>query len=440
MTTPLVYVLVINWNGRGHLQECFGSLLESTYPNARYLLIDNGSTDDSIEYMKGQFGPEERVEILRIEKNAGWSGGNNAGIEYALGVGADYVFLLNNDTVTAPDAITHLVDAAEADRRIGALAPKILLYDNPDLLNSIGLEAALTGAAWDRGLGRMDGPQWDEVRPVAGVCGAAMFLRAEVFRETGLFAPEFEIYLDDLDLCLRIWSVGYTVQTCPTAVVRHKFSATMGEGALARRKYYLNTRNRLRVILRNFPVRHAAKVLRHYAHAEIRAIGRAVLDGEPSRVWAHVRATVSGVLYLPHAIKARAARARTKGSFWNLLCSGLHFFPGVEFPRDGWYGERSVGDRVVQPMAIRAHVRHPGGTLRVTVLQAFPHLGPVEIECSIDGQPMHRFQTDSSQTFSADIPPGNLHFKGLRIFRAEETGETFDCMGWASIYPAGGDK
>ncbi len=332
MTAPLVYVLVINWNGRAHLRECFDSLLASSHPNAKFLLVDNGSIDDSVDYMKREFGYEKRIEILRIEKNAGWSGGNNAGIEYALRAGADYIFLLNNDTATGPDAIAHLVAAAEADARIGALAPKILLYDHPQLLNSVGLDAALTGAAWDRGLGQKDGPEWNEVRSVAGVCGAAMFLRAGVLRETGLLPSDFEIYLDDLDLCLRIWSAGYTIQTCPAAVIRHKFSATMGEGKWARRKYYLNTRNRLRVILRNYPATHATRILGHYVHAECRAIGRAVLDGAFSCAWAHIRASASGLLYLPHALKARRARGGPKGSFWGLLRSDVHFFPGVEIP------------------------------------------------------------------------------------------------------------
>jgi len=288
MVEPLVYVLIINWNGREHLADCFDSLLAGTYRNCRFVLIDNNSADDSIGFVAETYD-DPRIEILALPENLGWSGGNNRGIERALKAGADYVFLLNNDTATAPDAIEQLVATGESRPECGALAPKMVLFDAPHLLNSLGIECSIIGSSWDIGIGRIDGPKWGSPRKVLGVCGGAMFIRSEALRQAGLL-PDFQIYLDDVDLCLRIWNAGYEVWNCPGAVVRHKFSATMGEGKRLRHKYYLNTRNRMRVVLRNFPVSQMHRVLPKMALGEAKSIGRGILDGDYWKLWAHTKA------------------------------------------------------------------------------------------------------------------------------------------------------
>ncbi|HIJ65701.1 MAG TPA: glycosyltransferase family 2 protein, partial [Candidatus Hydrogenedentes bacterium] len=227
MNMPLVHCFVINWNGLEHLEACFEALLAGTYENARFVLIDNASEDGSAEFVQGTYGYDPRLDIVVNASNLGWSAGNNVGLEQALDGGADYVFLLNNDTVVAPDAIERLVEMAAARPEAGALAPKMLLYDSPDIINSVGLECSVIGSTWDLGIGRLDGPHWATPRKVIGVCGGACFLRTSALRKTGLLPTGFGIYLDDLDLCLRLWDAGYEVWNCPDAVVRHKYSATM---------------------------------------------------------------------------------------------------------------------------------------------------------------------------------------------------------------------
>lgn len=433
---PLVYVLVINWNGRAHLEECFATLLESTYRNARFLLIDNASSDDSVQFVRDRFGADSRVEILECETNLGWSGGNNAGIEYARERHADYIFLLNNDTTTQSDCIEQLVSEAEKDPAVGALAPKIQMYDCPDILNSIGLEASRIGAAWDLGIGRLDGPEWNENRQVIGVCGAACFLRAEALEKTGLLPEDFEIYLDDLDLCLRLWNAGYTVHTCPEAVVRHKFSASMGQGKRAHRKYYLNTRNRLRVILRNYPASAALPIAWAYAVGECRAIGRALLNADFPRIWAHKRSWLSGILYIPAALHERSRRKRLgihTCRFWNLVRKDLSFFPGTEFPKDGWYGAIREGGKDLRPMAKAALLKHPGGALRIELMNPYPDLGALAVTVTADNAPVASLSTTAESSVTLDLPAGTLHFEADRVLKAEETGERIDIGGWLDI-------
>lgn len=335
MSNPTVHVLVINWNGLQHLDECFRSLVSSPYAEAQFVLVDNASTDGSINFVQERFGNDPRVKILPLETNRGWSGGNNAAIQRALDVNADYILLLNNDTRIAPDAIRRMVALAESEPEAGALAPKLLMFDDPRFINSIGLIASTIGAAWDRGIGEINGnPKWDEHMQVIGVCGAGFFIRSAALRKAGLLPEDFGIYLDDLDLSMRIWNAGYTVVTCPEAVIYHKFSATMGEGAQARRKYHLNTRNRARIVLRNFPANRLLAALIDFKIGEIRAVGRAVLNGEWWKVWAHLRAWFEAIAYIPAAMRDRAARKRggiDACKFWDLLVRRPQFFPGAKY-------------------------------------------------------------------------------------------------------------
>ena len=436
MAYPLVHVLVINWNGKEHLEECFESLLAGDYPNARFVLVDNASDDGSVAFVQERFGADPEVEILELAQNSGWSGGNNAGIERALADGAEYIFLLNNDTTTDTKAIGQLVKLAEEDAAIGALAPKILLYDHPFLLNSIGLDATDIGTAWDRGMGRVDGPKWGGHRPVVGVCGAAFFLRAEALRKTGLLPTDFEIYLDDLDLSLRIWNAGYEILTCPEAVVKHKFSSTMGQRTRARRKYYLNTRNRMRLIERNYPTSKLGGILFRYAVGEAKAISRAMLEGAFWRVWAHKRSWLDALIYLP---RARAERRRREEEglaecrFWDLLRTDILFFPGIELPVDGWYTPISIDGATVVPMSSEAHYDHKGGALEVTQMNPFPQLGPYLIRVLHDGEVVATLSGSERRVTTLDLAKGRIEFRAETIFEAEQTGEDFDIGGWLQL-------
>ena len=442
MKEPLVHVLVINWNGLEHLRECFDSLLAGSYANVRFVLIDNASMDGSVEFVRDNYGVDPRVDIIECPENLGWSRGNNVGIEKALEAGADYVLLLNNDTASAPDAIAKLVETAEQRPEVGALAPKMLLYDNPDIINSVGIECSIIGSSWDLGLGRLDGPRWNAPRKVLGVCGGAAFYRAEALRTAGLLPTDFDIYLDDLDLCLRIWNAGYEVWSCPKAVVRHKFSATMGRrdggGKQYRRKYYLNTRNRGRVILRNFPVSKFPLIKATYAVGEVRAVGRALLDRAPWRALAHVRSWGSVAAYVPRAIAERIRRRRAgQGTcrFWPLIRTDCMFFAGVDLPVDGWYPARQVQGRTVRPMSRRAHCNVNAGTLRLTHANCYPHIGEAYVEVCLDGQPIVELRTRGVEETVLETSGGRLELTSMRIFEAEETGEKIDVGGWIGLEP-----
>jgi len=434
MNAPLVYVIVINWNGREHLDACFHSLLESSYSNVRFLLVDNASSDGSVEHVRGRFGADSRLETLVLEQNLGWSGGNNAGIRRAIENAAEYIFLLNNDTATAPDAISLLVNAMEADPRLGALALRMVLFDQPDLLNSLGLRLSSIGAAWDIGIGRMDGPRWHAPAPVIGVCGGALFLRASVLRETGVLPEDFEIYLDDLDLCLRIWNAGYTIMSCPEAVVRHKFSATMGEGSRARYKYYLNTRNRFRILLRHFPISSMFRVVPRVMLGEARAMGRGVLSGEVWRVAAHMRAWFAALAYLPTAMRFRRSNVpRRTPTFWRLVTDTPQFCPEVVLPEQGWYPPITVNGEHLRPMARCATLDVSPGPLQVRLVNCYPALGVARIAVYAGENLLAELATESAAETSLDFPGGSLTIQAESTFYTEDTGAAHDTGAWLQV-------
>ncbi|HOC72292.1 MAG TPA: glycosyltransferase family 2 protein [Candidatus Hydrogenedentes bacterium] len=441
MTRPLTHVLVINWNGLAHLDDCFRSLTACPGDHLRFVLVDNASTDGSADFVRGRFGADPRVELLVLDRNLGWSGGNNAGIRRALEAGAAYVFLLNNDTRVCPDVFDRCLDLAGSDPKIGVVAPKMVLFDQPFVLNSVGVVCSRAGACWDVGAGRADGPRWNGTDPVLAACGGACLIRAETLRRTGLLPEEFEIYLDDVDLCVRAWDAGYTVAPCPEAVVEHKFSASMGAGERARRKYFLATRNRFYLLLRNLTPAQFLTPLPWVALGELRAVGRACLEGEGWRAWSHVRAWVSALAYIPAARRHRRER-RAAGAPPVTLALRFHlerlFCAPVTLPENGWYPPRQVDGLEVRPLSARAWVDAPPGGLRVISVNCYPALGASRVRVSAGGRDPVLLEAAQRAETWLDFSGGRLEFAAERLFSAEETGEHTDHGGWIAIVPDGG--
>lgn len=436
MNQPLVHVLIINWNGMEHLPECFDTLLESTYGNVEFVLLDNGSTDGSVEFVESTYGHDKRVEVLHWESNLGWGGGNNVGLRRALESDAKYVFVLNNDTAVAPDAIEKLVAMAEERPEIGALAPKMLLYSNPTLINSLGITCSIIGCGWDVGIGRLDGERWNAPRQVAGFCGGAALLRVDALRKTGLLPEEFGIYSDDLDLSFRVWNAGYEIWSCPEAVVRHKFSATMGEVKRVREKYFLNTRNRFWLLARNFPLAKIPLVKAAALLGECKALGRAVLDGEFWRVQAHARAWLASVGYMGTALSERWRRRRNGMGpcrFWHLVVPRPLFAPALHLPEDGWYPEQLYRGWRVRPMSSIAHAHVAAGRVRILHVNRCARAGLTDIEVRQGSQVLAALSTHDADETVLEVAEGMLEFRARKIFNAEETDVTFDIGGWIQM-------
>jgi GT2 family glycosyltransferase len=248
LARPFVSVVVVNWNGKHLLGECLSSLLgQKDVEDVEIILVDNGSCDGSVEFVQEQY---KDVHVLSLQKNIGFAGGNNAGIRVATG---KYIALLNNDTKADPSWLSNLVRAAEADRHsVGMWAGKILSYNNPDIIDNVGLLLYPDGLGRGKGRLERDAGQFDLPSEALFPSGCAGLYRKEMLDEIGLFDEEFFAYADDVDIGLRGRLAGWECRYVPTAKVYHKYSSS--SSAYSPFKAYLVERNRIWVLLKYFPL------------------------------------------------------------------------------------------------------------------------------------------------------------------------------------------
>ncbi len=229
---PSVWIIVLNWNRPEDTLQCVSSLRLLDYPSYRILIVDNGSTDDSVD----QFRQLTGVELLVSDRNLGFGVGNNLGIEYALSHGADYTLLLNNDTTVSPPLVSTLVKVAESDPQIGIVGPTIFYSESPDQVWFSGMRFrfGLYVIRVGRRLGRQQAPLED----VDFISGCGMLVRRELWNRVGLFDPRFFMYYEDLDLCVRAAQAGYRLVSTTEAHMWHALSASTGGPDSPMKQYY----------------------------------------------------------------------------------------------------------------------------------------------------------------------------------------------------------
>lgn len=268
-------VIILTWNGRDDTLSCIDSLESLTYPNVSIILVDNGSTDGTVAAV-GLRWPS--LTVIENHTNLGFAGGNNVGIRHAFGNGADYVLVLNNDTIVDPDLLQPLVAQAERDSMIGLLNPKIYYFDEPRTLWSAGM-SLMPGRVFGvrvpncsvmmDGCGSIDNAgQFDDVRDVDAVTGCALFARRDILERIGLFDEGFFIFSEDVDLSLRARAAGYRCVYVPKAVLWHRVSRSPLHAGVPSQEnpriIYLVHRNWLTVIRRHLGWRNYLAVLAAY--------------------------------------------------------------------------------------------------------------------------------------------------------------------------------
>jgi len=244
---PVATAIVLNYNGRGFVTEAVRSLLDQDAPGVEVLVVDNASTDGSAEEIEAAFG--DCVRLVRSPRNLGFGGGNNLGIRQARG---RHIVLLNNDAVATPAFVRELVEAAEADRRIGMVAAKVLQYAERNVIDSVGHLLYPDGLNRGRGRLEQDVGQYDGCRTALFPSGAAALYARRMLDDVGLFEERLFLYGDDAELGLRGRLAGWTCAFAPRAVAYHHYSRSVG--AYSRLKAFYVERNRVLVLLRVFPV------------------------------------------------------------------------------------------------------------------------------------------------------------------------------------------
>jgi GT2 family glycosyltransferase len=241
-----VSVIVVNWNGRSHLDVCLRSLLRQTLAELEVILVDNASTDDSLAFVQAQFGGA--VRVLSQTSNVGYAAGLNAGIGAARG---RYLLALNSDTELAPECVAVLVAAADRWPNAGMFAPKILSFDDRRVLDNVGHLLYPDGLSRGRGRLEIDRGQYDGDEEIILPSGCAVLLRRAMLADVGLFDADLFAYCDDTDLGLRARLAGWRCRAVPGAVVFHKYSAA--SAAYSPLKAFLVERNRAWVAIKCLP-------------------------------------------------------------------------------------------------------------------------------------------------------------------------------------------
>jgi GT2 family glycosyltransferase len=236
---PLVGVVVLNWNRALDTIACLESLEALMYGNTHVIVVDNGSTNGSPATI-GEAAPD--TELLTARQNLGFAAGVNMGIYRALELGAEYVLLLNNDVVVAPDFLGLLQEAGHGEPRIGITVPKIFYYDHPTRIWSAGARwRAFPPRVTMIALGREDDPKYSEPRDLDYATGCALLVHRRVFEAVGTFDTAYFMYQEDYDFCRRARQAGFRIVYVPQAKVWHKVSRGLGENS--HRKWYLWSRS-----------------------------------------------------------------------------------------------------------------------------------------------------------------------------------------------------
>lgn len=226
MGNPRVSIILLNWNGLEVTIDCLESLKNISYPNYEVIVVDNASSGNDVEALNERFG--DYIHIIKNDMNYGFAEGNNIGIRHALINNPDYVLMLNNDTVVAPDFLSELVKVTQTDARIGVSAPKIYFYDEPEKLGHAGRFINYwTCSMRDRGARQIDHGQFEDVIEVDYASGCCMLISRQVLQNVGLLDSRFFFGGgEDVDICTRAAKHGFRTLFAPKSKIWHKASSS----------------------------------------------------------------------------------------------------------------------------------------------------------------------------------------------------------------------
>ncbi len=305
MPQPSVSIIILVRNHREHLKDCLESVMNLDYPHLEIILADNASTDGSADFVQGKF---PSVKVLRLDKNYGFAEGNNIAIKQAKG---DYIFLLNPDTKVEPECVNKLVETMEKDKNIGICMPKMLIFNEPSVINSTGIIANKVLQGRDRGAWELDCGQYDRERQILGACGAGMFIRRNLFEKIGYFDRLYFAYYEDLDFSIRTRWSGYKINFVPQAIVYHKYRPFRKDIF----NEYIDHRNRLRMMLKNMSLVTLGWMLPKSLYSDIKSIYRHLRRKRPELAYYRLKALLWNLIMLPDTLirRVRIQRKRVVG-------------------------------------------------------------------------------------------------------------------------------
>ena len=287
-------IIILTWNNLDDTAECIHSINKLNYQNYNVILVDNGSTDDSIAKLRSMF---PNVFIIENKQNLGYAGGNNVGIQYALSQEAEHILVLNNDTIVAENLASELLKMNKQCQSLGILGCANYYYNDKSRIQfSGGVIDWKRGNIIDPTRHKIDRGQFHRIREVDTVVGSCLFIPAKVIREVGTFDPRYFLTFEESDLCCRVRKAGYKVYTCMRAKIWHKVSVSgksqnQGHNIL---KYY-SVRNRFLFLTKNSPKSYLLISYPYHIGRTIFQILRELIQGNSSRAKWLLIALIQGI-------------------------------------------------------------------------------------------------------------------------------------------------
>lgn len=257
----LVSVIIANHNGVAFLERCLRSLLASSYPELEVIFVDNASSDGSLEFVRATFGSDSRLRYVVNDQSVGPGVGRNRGARVARGT---YLMFLDNDTEVERRCIAELVAVFEADASIGAGQAKLLQMDNPSFYDCAGDYLGPLGFLIERAKRQKDTGQFNFIADILSAKGAAHFIRKALFERLGGFDEDYYMYVEETDLCWRVWLSGQRVVFIPSAIVYHAFESPKKQFKKYYSRYvvrFCGCRNYLLTLIKNMDAPDLARML-----------------------------------------------------------------------------------------------------------------------------------------------------------------------------------
>ncbi len=313
--SPAISVVIVNWNGLHVLGDCLDALDQQTYNNFEVILVDNASSDGSVEFLREKW-PE--VQIIELQKNLGFAAANNIAVKHARG---DWVALLNNDAFPEPEWLEVLAQMVDRYPQAGSFASRLINHRDPKLLDGAGDVYHISGVAWRRKYNQIDRENGKPVEEVFSACAAAGLYSKQVYLEMGGFDEDYFSYQEDIDLGFRMRLAGFPCYYVPSAVVEHVGSSSTG--VRSDFSVYYGHRNLVWTYFKNMPGWLLWAGIIPHVLMTIVFLAVFTLRGQGKPIW---KAKIDALLDLPDAWRKRQQiqkRRKVKSSeIWSIIDKG----------------------------------------------------------------------------------------------------------------------
>ena len=322
-----VTIILINWNSGNKTKDCIESLFQSSYKKFNIIVVDNGSTDQSIEDLEQSYNQSNKIEFIKYFKNTGFCYANNRAMEKALSNNSEYIILLNNDMSVASDWLEKLIMTAEKNDNAVVFGSKIKFKNMPDLLNSTGIHMNISGYCWDRDFGEYDKNVNRETSSILAVSGGSMMIRSSILKDSGLLDEDYFAYYEDLEFCLRVRrkKLGEIIYV-NDSICYHEYSGSSSKMPVFR--YYLAVNNFWLNLSKVFSLK---MLMRHAPRIVLRRIRNEVFMKIKKREWEYLLIEIKGIVKFPFMILKNLKNISEKGfaDTYRHLLQPANIMPGA---------------------------------------------------------------------------------------------------------------